>query len=155
MKFTAREDIEAPIDFVFSQVTDFAALERSAMRRGAEIQRVDDLEQPGPGMAWDAEFTLRGKRREVRLELAEFDPPNGVAVGLRSPNITGRLVVDLVALSRGRTRLSLDLEVQPKTLAAKLVIQSMKLAKTNLSKRFKLRVADYAKDLEERYKSQA
>lgn len=155
MKFAAREDIEAPIDFVFAQVTDFATLERSAMRRGAEVQRVDDLEQPGPGMAWDAEFNLRGKRREVKIELTEYDPPNGVVVGSRSPNMGGRLVVDLVALSRGRTRLSLDLEMQPKTLAAKLVIQSMKLAKSNLTKRFKLRVADYAKDLEERYKSQS
>jgi hypothetical protein len=155
MKFTAREDIEAPIEFVFSQVTDFAALERSALRRGAEVQRVDDLEVPGPGMAWDAAFTLRGKRREVQIELTEFDPPNGIVVGSRSPNMGGHLVVDLVALSRGRTRLGLDLEMQPKTLAAKLLIQSMKLAKSNLTKRFKLRVADYAKDLEERYKSQA
>jgi len=60
--------------------------------------------------------------------------------------------VDLVALSRARTRLSVGLDVTPRTLAGRLMIQSMKLAKGNLSKRFRLRVADYAMDVEERNK---
>ena len=154
MKFAAREDIEAPIEFVFSQVTDFAALERAALRRGAEVQRVDTLEVPGLGMAWDVEFDLRGKRREVKIEITQYDAPNGIVVGSRSPNMGGHMVVDLVALSRGRTRLSIDVDLQAKTLAAKLIIQSMKLAKSNLTKRFKMRVANYAKDLEDRYKLQ-
>jgi len=37
MKFAAREDIEAPIEYVFSQISDFPALERSALRRGADV----------------------------------------------------------------------------------------------------------------------
>ena len=48
MKFVAHEDVEAPIEFVFEQVTDFAAIERSALRRGAEVQRVDDLNETRP-----------------------------------------------------------------------------------------------------------
>jgi hypothetical protein len=155
MKFVAQEDVEAPIDFVFEQVTDFAAIERSALRRGAEVQRIDDLDETRPGMKWDAAFDLRGKRREMKLELTELDRPNGLVVASRSPNMTGEMALDLVALSRSRTRINVEIDMTPKTLAAKLMVQSMKLAKSNLTKRFKLRVMGYAKDLEDRYKSVA
>ncbi|WP_421998325.1 SRPBCC family protein [Roseovarius confluentis] len=153
MKFVAHEDVEAPIEFVFEQVTDFAAIERSALRRGAEVQRVDDLNETRPGMKWDAAFSLRGKRREMQLELTELDRPNGLVIASRSPNMGGKMVLDLV--SRSRTRISLVIDMAPKTLAAKLLVQSMKLAKGNLNKRFSLRVAGYAKELEDRYKSDA
>ncbi|MFN3211322.1 MAG: SRPBCC family protein [Roseovarius sp.] len=155
MKFVAHEDVEAPIDFVFEQVTDFAAIERSALRRGAEVQRVDALDGTRPGMKWDAAFTLRGKRRELQLELTELDRPNGMVIASRSPNLGGQMVLDLVALSRSRTRISVEIEMVPKTLSAKLLVQSMKLARNNLTRRFKSRVAGYASDLEERYKTVA
>lgn len=152
MKFSTREDVEAPIEYVFSQVTDFAGIERSALRRGADVQRVDTLTEPGPGMAWDATFKMRGKLREVQLELTEFDPPNGYVLGSRSPAMGGRLAVELVALSRGRTRVVLDVALEPKTLSSRLLIQSLKLARRNLLKRLATRFGEYARDMEERYK---
>ena len=106
-------------------------------------------------MKWDAAFSLRGKRREMQLELTELDRPNGLVIASRSPNMGGKMVLDLVALSRSRTRISVVIDMAPKTLAAKLLVQSMKLAKSNLNKRFSLRVAGYAKELEDRYKSDA
>jgi len=63
--------------------------------------------------------------------------------------------VDLVALSRGRTRLSVDLALEPRSISGRLMVQSLKLARNNLTKRFRLRVADYAVDLEDRYKRTA
>lgn len=152
MKFSSHEDIEAPIEEVFGDVTDFQAFERQALRRGAEVQRVDDLIQPGPGMMWDAAFDLRGKRREVRIELTRLDPPNGLLAESRSPGMEGRFEVDLVALSRGRTRLSVTLSLEPKTLSARLLVQSMKLARKSLTRRFRKRVADFATELENRHK---
>lgn len=150
MKFTAQEDIEAPIEHVFSHVTDFAALERSALRRGIEVQRVIDKPEPGPGMTWDAAFMLRGKRREMAIALVEFDAPNSLVLTALSPNIDGRLVVDLVALSRNRTRLNLSIDIKPRTLAARLMLQSLKLARGNVDKRFHKRLAEFARDIEER-----
>lgn len=155
MQFSAKEDIEAPIDFVFQQIADFNAHERSALRRGAEVQRLDNLSAPGPGMAWDSAFDLRGRRRELQIELTTYDPPNGLVVSSRSPNMGGQMEIDLVALSRGRSRMSVQIDMAPKTLSARLLVQSLKLARKSLSKRFRARVAAYAEDIEDRFKAKA
>lgn len=155
MKFSTREDIEAPIDYVFDQVTDFQAFERSALRRGAEVQRVDDLNTPGVGMAWDVTFKLRGKMRDMQMELTDLDAPHGLVLSSRSPGMGGDLVIDLVALSRGRTRMSMDIELKPANLSSRLLVQSLKLARSNLTTRYKLRIAGFARDLEDRYNRKA
>ncbi|MDQ7072044.1 MAG: SRPBCC family protein [Rhodobacterales bacterium] len=153
MKFSTKEDIEAPIAHVFSKISDFDSFENSARRRGAEIARADNMEDTGVGMCWDVGFMMRGKQRQIVIELEGYDAPNTLEFVSRSKGLGGIMTVDLVALSRGRTRLGLDLELNPQTLSARLLVQSLKLARGNLNKRFHLRVADYAKDMEDQYKA--
>lgn len=155
MKFASKEDIAAPIDAVFAMVSDFDSFERAAMRRGAEVQRTDNLRQPGPGMSWAARFMMRGRERNITVTLSSYDPPNQMVFNGGSAALEGRMVIDLVALSRSRTRMSVSLKLTPKTLSARLFVQSLKLARSNLNRRFHLRVADYAKDMEERHNRSA
>ena len=151
MKFSTREDIEAPIDSVFEMLCDFEGFERSAMRRGAEVQRVDRLTAPGVGMMWQTVFDMRGKRRQMQVEMVTFDRPNDIIVESTSPGLVGQMSFELMALSRNRTRLNVALEVKPLTLSARLLVQSMKLAKASLTRKYKLRIGEYAKGMEERY----
>ena len=60
--------------------------------------------------------------------------------------------VDLIALSQSRTRVMVTITVKAKTLTSRLLVQSLKLAKTKLTKRFKARVLDYAEDIQDRYR---
>lgn len=155
MKFSATEDIAAPIGFVYAQLTDFHAFERSALRRGAEVQRIDNGPTPGIGMAWDIAFKLRGKMRELKMEVTSLDAPNGMVLSSRSPAMGGDVVVDLVALSRARTRLNLDIELRPKNLSSRLLVQSFRLARSNLTNRYHQRVAGFAREMEDRYSRKA
>ena len=150
MQFSTKEDIEAPIDQVFRMVSDFDNLERQAMRRGAEVRRVDDGPK-GVGMRWKIDFDFRGRRREVEIVTTEYDVPNRIVAESTSGGLEAVCIVDLVALSRKRTRLSLDVQLEATTLSSRLLVQSLKLAKGKLTKRFHLRVAEYARDLEERF----
>lgn len=151
MKFKTREDIGAPIDYVFGAVTDFEGFERQALRRGAEVKRLDVLPAPGKGMAWDIAFPFRGKRREMQSELVAFEAPHQMLFDNRVTGMSGHLGVELLALSRARTRLVLEIELRPETLAARLLVQSMKLARGALDKRLQVRVAEFAKAVEDRY----
>ncbi len=155
MQFNSKEDIEAPIERVFAAVTDFESFERAALRRGAEEHQTDNLKALGVGCTWDARFEMRGRRRDVAIAVSEFDPPNGYKIAFKAQGLEGEMNVELVALSKNRTRLAISMELQPKTLSARLLVQSLKLAKMNLTKRFQLRVADFARDMEDRLRGTA
>ncbi|MEO0937769.1 MAG: SRPBCC family protein [Pseudomonadota bacterium] len=155
MKFSTREDVEAPIEDTFEMLTDHESFARQAMRRGAEVQRTDSLAQMGPGMAWDVTFTMRGRRRQLALQMVKFDRPNEIEMNFVSDGMQGTFTAECLALSRSRTRIQIALELKAQNLSARLLLQSLKLAKTSLTKRFKLRVADYAKTMEERYQGRS
>ncbi|MCB1340607.1 MAG: SRPBCC family protein [Pseudooceanicola sp.] len=150
MQFSTREDIESPIETVFENLSDFDGFERQAIRRGIEVQRDRDLKPPAQGMTWAAKFNLRGKPRDLSLLLAQYERPTAIRFEADSQGLDGTLTLDLMALSKQRTRLSVVLELKPKTLSARLLVQSFRLAKATLSKRFKLKVAEFAKSLESR-----
>ena len=102
-------------------------------------------------MAWTARFLLRGKPRDLKLDLVQFDRPTAMRFEAASQGLDGTMTLDLLSLSQRRTRLSVVLELKPKTLPARLLVQSFKLAKANLTKRFKLKVATFAKTMEDRF----
>ena len=153
MKLSTREDIEAPIDYVFAQVTDFAAFERRALRQGADVRRRGD----GPvavDAAWDIAFDLRGKPRQLTATLTDYDPPNSLQIRGVSDGMDAVTEIDLIALSQSRTRVMVGVELKARTLTARLLLQSMKLAKARLTKRFKGRVLDFCEDVEDRYRQE-
>lgn len=154
MQFVAHEDVEAPIDFVFAQVTDFVALERSALRRGIEVQRTDRMSDTGVGMTWNASYDLRRMQMNMALEMTQFDPPNGIVIEGHSATLGGLATLDVIALSRIRTRISLTVDVHARTLPARLFLQSFKLARVHPRATFKRKAASFATNLEERYKTQ-
>ncbi len=147
MKLSTKEDIDTPIDRVFEQLTNFETFERTAIRRGAEVERVMDTSEPVVGMAWNARFEMRGRTRQVQVTLTELDRPNTIRFDAVGQGIDGNLVIDLLPLSARNTRLSVAMELEPKTLSARLLLQSLKLAKTNLNKRFRSKIREFTRTL--------
>lgn len=153
MELSGSQDIEAPIDFVFDEITDFDGFARQALRRGVDVARIDDLQGPVEGMAWKTAFDFRGKRRKMRIQLTQCSRPNFLSAQSRMPGMETEFDAELVALSRTRTRLAIRLELKPQSLAARLLVQSLKLARGNLKKRLGKRLANFVKQTEERYNS--
>ena len=67
MKFSTKEDIEAPIEDAFALFVDFDQFERSALRRGGQVRRTDSLKSKGVGMSWDAVSSFVARREKCRL----------------------------------------------------------------------------------------
>ena len=155
MKFSTREDIDAPIEHVFAELSDFSTFERSAMRRGAQVRRMDTQDVRGPGMSWQADFALRGKMRYVLIELEEFEAPTHMGFSGKSPGLNGFCDIELLALSPNKTRMRLSVDIKPLTLSTRLLVQSLKLAKGSADKKFEDRIAEFSKDVAGRYRQTA
>ncbi|WP_432450404.1 SRPBCC family protein [Aliiroseovarius marinus] len=153
MKFKTHEDIEATIEQVFASLADFDGYERAALRRGAEVIRTGDPSVYGKGMTWQAKFPYRNRERIADMELTEFDQPNQMVLQSKVSGIEAEVLVDLLALSPKRTRMALSIDMRPKTIPARLVLQSLKLARSTMAKRFQKRVADFAQSIEDRHKA--
>lgn len=166
MKLNARQDIDAAPAAVFRALADFDHWERAALRRGVDVQRTDPgadtaalpvsapRAEPPPwpvaGMAWRIGFSWRGRPRRLAFDLAAIDVPHALRFAGASAAAEGTLAIDVVALGARRTRLSMSLEVKPRTLAARLFIQSLRLARGRVATRFDNAVAFVAANITDR-----
>ena len=153
MKLAAKYDIEAPVDFVYAQLVDFDGWERAAMRRGADVSRTDNLREAGPGMTWATQFHYRAKDRKVTLRIDALTHQSQLALTVMSALVDGVLEVDLLNLGARRTRVDVQLDVKPKTLAARIYVQSLRLARSRVDRSFAQRVARFAAEIEDRHRN--
>lgn len=147
MKLSTREDIDRPIAEVFAAMADFEAFEKRITARGIALDRRPGAAPPETGAGWQAAVDWRDRRYDVVAELVSFDPGTGYAIESRFGGVVSLAVVDLVALARGKTRLFVSVDLTPTSLSSRLLIQSLRLTKGSLTKRFKTRVAGLADEI--------
>lgn len=150
MKFSNRVDVAAPAEFLFDELADFSGFERAAKRKGISLQRLDQLAQPGAGMSWDISFRMRGRPRQLIAEIRRYDRPAQLDYEGVSQGFQLMLTLALQALAEDRTRVVTGLEIRPRTLGARLLLQSAKLGRTNLEKRYDSRVTAFLREIEGR-----
>ena len=148
MKLSTREDIEAPITKVYSAASNFTAFERHMRHRGVMIVADETAPLSGNGRRWSAQFTWRGRERDVEAELLSIEDERGYTIKSVSEGVVCHTAVDLVALSRTRTRMLVSLDLRPTTLSSRLLIQSLKLAKGRLTGRLKSRLGEFSRRVE-------
>ncbi len=150
MKFVSHEDIEAPVGFVFKAVTDFTGHERAALRRGADVQRLNATVEPGPGASWNVAFHYHGKIRRMIARITRCDHLELVEFAGVSDGFELTLQINLLALSPRRTRLTMSLDLRPRSLGARLMLQSAKLGRSRLKHRYDEKLRAYAQRIETR-----
>lgn len=154
MKFSSRQDIETPSAHVFAALSDFDAWERMALRRGAEVTRTDSLTKVEAGMSWAIKYSFRGRKRAADVQLLQIEPNSKLEFAAKSPAIESLITVEVIEMSARRSRVHVALTVTPLTLAAKLFMQSLRLARTRADRRFTQRIAALTAEIEDRYRSE-
>ncbi|PIE09499.1 MAG: hypothetical protein CSA72_12810 [Rhodobacterales bacterium] len=145
MILTAREDIDAPIESVFNTLTDLPAFERMALRRGVKLKRTETgsgrIEK---GASWQLKAKYRGKVRAITMTIAEVEAP--VMLGLTSSvgGIDAQTRIELLQMSRGSTRMSVRTKLQPTSLSGRLMVQSLKLTRGAIERKYQKRITQFA-----------
>lgn len=147
MKFVATEDIAAPIDTVWARVSDLEAFERRAAKRMGGIRRTPS----GPaaqGSSWAGTTEIMGKSRKITVTAAELAAPTHLLAEAGTDGMAVTIEVALKEMGPKLTRLTVTSEARARSLAARLMLQSAKLARSTMAKRYKGRVAEFAARIE-------
>lgn len=156
MKLTAKTDLEVPASAVFAGLVDHPSWEREAIRNGVEIERPPGTPPSGVGAAWRVRGQFRGKTRKVLVTITEMTQDQKLVLSIDGPSVEGTCRMEVMVLSPRRSRLRVDLEFKPKTLAARLFINTMRLGKGRVQARFENRLGQMGARIKDRYeRSQA
>ena len=148
MKLSARTDVAAPADKIFRHLTDFDRIAASARGRGVEIERLDDGTNSADA-AWRTSFPFRGKLRHSEIRVVGFESGEQLALRGEGDGLTARVKLELVPLSDQQTRISAIVELTPATIKARLLVQSLKLARSSLEQRLEQRLQRFGHRVEE------
>lgn len=151
MQFSSQTDIAAPLAFVYATLADFDHWEAAARRRGAMVTRLGGPGAPAPGLSWTVRFAFRGKDRAVDLRLVTLQEPGKLAFAAKGRLLEGDLTIDLVPLGEARMRMVVHLAARPLTLGARLMLQSVALAKGRTQGRLDGWLKTFAADVQARH----
>lgn len=150
MKFSLRQDTDLSAEELFGAISDFARIERMLVRRGADVRRLDPAQEPGAGMAWEIGFDLRGKRRDMRMDVTQFDRPEKIVILGEGESLGLTVEMTVIALTRSKSRMIFEVEAKPRNMRARLMLQTAKLGKAQLDRKFADRVGAFLSDLSAR-----
>ncbi len=146
MKFSLRQDSDLPAEVLFRAVSDFDRIERMLARRGIEVCR-NAVVAPAVGAGWGVGFDLRGKRRELQLDLEQFDQPERIAMNGVGEGLNIAIALTVIALTRAKSRALFEVELRPRHMRARLMLQTAKLGKSQLDRKFAERAGRFLDDL--------
>ncbi len=149
MKFSTRYDTDSTAEDLFGVIGDFGRIERMLMRRGASVTRIDPAQDPGTGMGWRIGFDWRGRPRCLRLDVTRYDRPERLSMAGTSDALDINIDATVIALSRSRSRLLFEADVRPRNMKARLMLQTAKLAKPQLDRKFDRRIGEFLSDMKD------
>ncbi|SPJ25207.1 SRPBCC family protein [Palleronia abyssalis] len=147
MKFSNRTDIDSPPHTVFARLADFDRWETAARDRDIDIARLDAGTDPAQAR-WRVAFTFRGRGRSSEVKVIGFEQDQQIAMKGNSDGVVGVVRVELVEPDPGRTRMHVSIDLTPETIKARLLVQSLKLAKTRIEQRLGKRLGKFARRVE-------
>jgi hypothetical protein len=150
MQLNVTEILTGHIEEVFGALSDFPAAERAALDAGVKVRRLDAHAAPTEGMRWQVGFYARGRDREAEIELVKYTRPTliryeGHVGGLHFETDVACRVVDSNA-----TEVSVSTKLRARSMPARVLIQSMKLARRRVVQRYRNNVRRILRKVEAR-----
>jgi hypothetical protein len=141
MKFKVSEDVDAPQAMVWARFTDFSGFENDARGRGATLTRLGNWTETALGVEWRGEVTVRGKSRPIAAKVTQLVAQELCVIESRIGGMNCHHEMSFIPLSGAVTRVGLVLDLSADTLTARLLLQTLKLARGRVLQRLQGMIA--------------
>lgn len=135
MNFKVSEDIDASADITWARFTDFSGIEADISGRGVELSRVGNWETATEGCVWRGSVKIRGRVRPVASEISVLTPPERCEIRTVIGGMEAVYEMTFLALRDDMTRVQVVMDLSAKTLSARLVLKTLKLARGRVLQR--------------------
>lgn len=153
MRLKSTHVINAPKDYVFDRISDFDSFERYIHEQGGTAERTDDVAGIQVGMSWHISGTFRKKNRKVDMTLDHYYPSDKMKYAVETENMNASIFFELSEIAPGQTEMSLFIDPEARNISARLILQSVKLAKKTIEKRITTRVQNFGDQIEADYRT--
>ncbi|WP_420395944.1 hypothetical protein [Nioella sp.] len=154
MIFETREDVDVPRDFAFSRFADFTRYEASARQYGADIRRVNGFTEIAEGCSWRGSAVVRGKARGVEAVITRLNRPDHAQMKTTVGGMTVDVDLYFEDLGPEKTQVRVTAHLKATTLAARLILQTVKLARRQIQGKIDSRIVALANEYEDEYRRQ-
>jgi hypothetical protein len=93
----------------------------------------------------------RGKLVKILLRMTSMARDQDLGFDYQSNSIEGDLDLSVMSLSPRRTRLHLTIDIRPRTLAARLFLNTLRLGRGRVQSRLDMRVQQMGMQIQNRY----
>lgn len=152
MIFETREEVDIPRDFAFSRFADFTRYEKTARHYGADIRRVNGFTEISEGCAWRGSAVVRGTTRGVEAKITRLNPPEHAQMSTVVGGMAITVDMFFEELGPGKTLLRVTSQLKATTLAARLILQSVKLTRRKIQRKIDTRIVALANEFEDEYR---
>lgn len=152
MDITAKIDINAPREFTYKSLLDFDAHEKRIAAYGAEIARTKDIEKGDSHHEWSLSVNWRGQNRDLTLRTLDMVPSEVLTLETVSDLFTIHYDFKLISLSPKTSRLRLKTQTKGKSLKARILLQSARLASSRIERDLRSRMQVFGDDVEYDYR---
>lgn len=150
MRVSVTEQVTAPRDEVFRQVTDFDGLLGKYGGRHIRIERLDSPAPVTETSLWRGSLVMHGISRAGSARMVSLRAPDGYEVEGLMEGLRGRLWIDLSDEGDDLTDLKVTIDLKPTSLWGRMIVRSLQLIRTVISRRLQVRLAKVARDIETR-----
>jgi len=152
MKFETIEEVDAPQDFTFARFTDFLRYENLARNYGADLRRVGGFAEVSEGATWRGSIPIKGRTRGVEAVVSRYSPCDYTRIDTDVGGMKVVFEMRFEELPGEKTKLVAVTELQAKTLAARLIIQSAKLARKRVQAKITSKIVALANEYEDAWR---
>lgn len=151
MRLTAVHAINAPVDFVFKEFTNFSGFEAHAQERELTVERTDSVTGIDVDMEWQISGMVRGKHREVCVRLDEYRENDRIQYTSASGAMSGQMLFEFEDLGSDVTEVSFHVDPKAESISSRLILQSIRLAKNSVEKRITKSMRIFGEQIEAKY----
>ena len=151
MRLASKTHVAAPVGFLHGRVTDFDHLEALARSFGATVERQFDG-PPLVGCIWDLVLTIKQHPRQMQTSLADWVPDQELTFDSQMQGLHIETRVTMAAEGAERSRLNIVIDMRPQTLKARVLLQTLRLARHRIEQGFDSRLEGFATDIGKAYR---